>query len=141
MNYNKKYNFEVFHRNSFSDEQKKEKKKLYIFISVVILFLAFIFIRSAYLYKIEFEEEVEGILLNKKLGKKSLITIEVFNAKTISLTKYHYHNKYEYADISTYEKLQIGDSLFKHSNSHIVKLYRKKKDGYVYIDSFNIKVW
>ncbi len=141
MAINKQYKFEVYNRNSFSDEQKKEKRTLIIFAIVMILVVAFLFIRTAYLYKIQFEEKVEGILLNKKLGKKSLITIEVFNAKTISLTKYYYHNKYEYGDISTFEKLQIGDSVFKHSNSHIVKLYRKKNDVYVYIDSFNIKVW
>ena len=141
MNYNKKYNFEVFHRNSFSDEQKKEKKKLYIFISVVILFLAFIFIRSAYLYKIEFEEKVEGILKDKKIGSRGVFTIKIYNSQYSSSSKYSYHNRYDDDNIAVYEKLKIGDSLFKPFNSHIVNIYRKRKDTYIFFDSFNIKVW
>lgn len=141
MGQNKQYKFEVYNRNSFSDEQKKEKRTLLIFGAVGILVLAFLFIRTAYLYKIEFEEKVEGIVQDKRMGSKGVFTIEVYNSKNASLSKYGYHNKYDDDNVAVYDKLKIGDSLFKHSNSHIVSIYRKRKDVYVFFDSFNIKVW
>jgi hypothetical protein len=141
MDVNKQYKFEVYNRNSFSDEQKKEKRALIIFVIVIILVVAFLFIRSAYLNKIQFEEKVEGILQDKSIGKRGKFTIKVYNSKNASLSKYIYSSIYEYDHIGIYDKLKISDSVFKHFNSHIFYIYRKRKDAYVLIDSFNIKFW
>ena len=135
MSYTKKYNFEVFHRNSFFDEQKKEKKKLYIFIAFIVLFFAFVFIRAAYLERIQFEEKVEGILLDKKKGSRGSYIIKVFAIKSNNNMEYVY-NKF-----SNYGKLEIGDSIFKNFNSHIVNVYRKKNGTYIFFHSFSISRW
>ncbi|MGF2411263.1 MAG: hypothetical protein ACQUYJ_03005, partial [Ferruginibacter sp.] len=43
----------------------------------------------------------------------------------------------QHFNISSFEKLQIGDSLFKQFNSHVVHIYRKgKNDSYVFFGSF-----
>lgn len=141
MDINKQYKFEVYNRNSFSDEQKKEKRIMIIFGIVVIFFFAFIFIRAAYLNKIQFEEKVEGILQYKSMGERGVLTIKVYNSKNTSLSKYIYSSMSEYDNIGIYDKLKISDSVFKHFNSHILYIYRKRKDAYILIDSFNIKFW
>lgn len=141
MGINKQYKFEIYNRNSFSDEQKKEKRTLIIFAIVMILVVAFLFIRAAYLNKIQFEEKVEGILQYKSMGERGVLTIKVYNSKNTSLSKYIYSSMSEYDHIGIYDKLKISDSVFKHFNSHILYIYRKRKDAYVLIDSFNIKFW
>ena len=138
MDHNKKYKSEVFHRNSFSDEQKKEKRKLYIFIILVILFFAFVFIRAAYLNKIEFEEKIEGILVKKNLQSRNDFRIKVYNATTKTSSHYYYDNKQDEDNIPPYEKIEIGDSVFKDFNSHIVNVYRKKNGTYTFFYSFSI---
>jgi hypothetical protein len=137
MDNSKNYKFDFFHRNSFDDEEKKRKKWLYIFITFVILFFAFVFIRTNYLSQIQFEEKIEGILLTKKMGSRNVFYIEVYNSKDTSSSEYGYQNKYGDDNISSFEKLQIGDSLFKQFNSHVVHIYRKgKSDSYVFFGSF-----
>lgn len=135
MDVNKQYKFEVYNRNSFSDEQKKEKRTLIIFVIVGILVIAFLFLRGAYLERIQFEEKVEGILLYKKKGSRGSYIIKVFDIKSNNNLEYVYNN------FSNYGKLEIGDSIFKDFNSHIVNIYRKKNGTYIFFHSFSISRW
>lgn len=135
MDRNGQYDFEIYHRNSFDDEQNKEKKKAKIFIVFAILFFLFLFLRGCYLDYRDYENKVEGILLEKIKGSRGSYTIRVHNWNSGVISEYHYNR------LANYDLLQLGDSLFKDFKSHTVNVYRREHNSFLFVKSFSIKRW
>jgi hypothetical protein len=111
------------------------KENIFAFLFMIFSIFGFIFIRSYFIEKADFENKLEGILKDKKITPRGFYDLYVYDSKLDKIKKQNYYN------LSTFDKIQVGDSILKKNNSWYIQVYRNSGKGYQFLDSFNVGRW
>lgn len=103
-----------------------------IAISLFLLFLLIAFINGFFIDKTDFKEQINGIVLNKTTGSKGSV---ILNLKRKPMND---SIRYSFGGRQIYEKIKIGDSIVKPSNTYSLYLFKNFNSKYLLVDSMEI---